>query len=76
MVLRGKVTTEKLKNIYDTINRIIENQNCYYRDEEIQNIKKDNKNIFLAKSQGKPSSFFIIQITIFTLFLYGCYTQY
>jgi hypothetical protein len=50
MVLRGQVTTEKLKNIYDTINRIVENQNCYYRDEEVEKIKKDNKNIFLAKN--------------------------
>lgn len=47
MVLRGKITTEKLTNIYDTINRIIKNKNCYYKDEEMEIIKKDEKNIFL-----------------------------
>ena len=50
MVIRGQMTTEKLTNIYDTINRIIANRNCYYEDDEIENIKKDNKNIFLAKN--------------------------
>ena len=47
MVLRGQVTTEKLTNLYDTINRIVENRNFYYEDYEIEKIKKDEKNIFL-----------------------------
>jgi hypothetical protein len=47
MVLRGEITTEKLTNIYDTINRIIKNKNCYYEDAEIENIKKDEKIILL-----------------------------
>ena len=47
MVLRGEVTKEKLTNIYDTINRIIKNKSCYYEDEEIENIKKDEKIILL-----------------------------
>lgn len=49
MVLRGEITKEKLTNIYDTINRIINNKNCYYGDEEVKNIKKDKKNIFLKQ---------------------------
>ena len=49
MVLRGEITTEKLTNIYDTINRIINNKNCYYEEEEVKNIKKDEKNIFLKQ---------------------------
>lgn len=49
MVLRGQVTTEKLTNIYDTINRIVANANCFYNDEEVEEIKKDVKNIFLKK---------------------------
>ena len=47
MVLRGQITTEKLINIYDTINRIIKNKNCYYEKEELEKIKKNKKNIFL-----------------------------
>ena len=47
MVLRGEITKEKLTNIYDTINRIIKNKNCYYAEDEVENIKKDEKNIFL-----------------------------
>lgn len=47
MVLRGEITKEKLTNIYDTINRIIKNKNCYYEDAEVENIKKNEKNIFI-----------------------------
>ena len=47
MVLRGEITKEKLTTIYDTINRIIKNKNCYYEDEEMEIIKKDEKNIFI-----------------------------
>ena len=50
MVLRGQVTTEKLINIYDTINRIIQNKNCYYKEEDIEELKNNDKTIFLTKS--------------------------
>ena len=50
MVLRGQVTTEKLTNIYDTINRIVKNKNCYYEEQEIENKKMNAENIFLSKS--------------------------
>lgn len=49
MVIRGNLTIEKLNYIYDTINRIVENEFCYYSDEEVENLKKDEKNIFLKK---------------------------
>ena len=49
MVVRGTVSTDKLQIMYNTINNIIQNQNCYYKDEEVKIIKKDEKNIFLKK---------------------------
>lgn len=49
MVIRGNLTIEKLNYIYDTINRIVENEFCYYSDEEIEDFKLDEKNIFLKK---------------------------
>ena len=50
MVVRGTVTIEKLNFIYDTINRIIDNEYCYYSDNEVENLKESEKNIFLVKS--------------------------
>ena len=50
MVLRGEITTEKLTNLYDTINRLVQNKNCFYEAEEIKKIKKDEKNIFLKNN--------------------------
>lgn len=40
---------DKLSYIYDTINRIVENDFCYYSDEEVEGLKEDEKNIFLKK---------------------------
>jgi hypothetical protein len=49
MVIRGNLTIEKLYYIYDTINRIVENDFCYYSDEETEKLREDEKNIFLKK---------------------------
>jgi hypothetical protein len=49
MVVRGNLTIEKLNYIYDTINRIVENDFCYYSDKEVKELKEDEKNIFLKK---------------------------
>lgn len=49
MVIRGKVTQEKLQHIYKTIQSIITNQECYYSDDELEELKKDKKNIFLEE---------------------------
>ena len=49
MVIRGKTNANKLKHIYNTIQRLIDNQECYYTEEEIENLKKDEKNIFLER---------------------------
>lgn len=47
MVIRGTPNASKLKHIYNTIQRLIDNQKCYYTKEEIEKLKKDEKNIFL-----------------------------
>jgi hypothetical protein len=49
MVIRGNLTIEKLNYIYDTINRIVENEFCYYSDEEVEELKENDKSIFLKK---------------------------
>lgn len=49
MIIRGTPTVGKLKHIYNTIQRLIDNQECYYTKEEIEKLKKDEKNIFLER---------------------------
>ncbi len=49
MVVRGNLTIEKLSYIYDTINRIVDNDFCYYSDKEVEELKEDEKVIFLKK---------------------------
>lgn len=46
MVIRGEITQEKLQHIYTTIQKIIKDKDCYYTQEEIENLKKDKNNIF------------------------------
>lgn len=49
MVVRGTLTIEKLNYIYDTINRIVDNDFCYYSKEELEKLKESGKNIFIKK---------------------------
>ena len=49
MVIRGKPTESKLRHIYNTIQKLIDNKECYYTEEEIENLKNDEKNIFLER---------------------------
>lgn len=51
MVVRGNLNIDKLNYMYDTINRIVLNQNCYYDKQELEELKKDEKNIFLKKQR-------------------------
>ena len=63
MIVRGNCDINKLNYMYDTINRIVTNQNCYYNESEVEKLKKDENNIFLKssnhKSQRESSSFFM-----------------
>ena len=51
MVIRGKPTASKLKHIYCTIQKLIDNKECYYTEEEIKDLKRDKKNIFLERGK-------------------------
>ncbi len=46
MIIRGTMDREKLEHIYTTIQKIIKDEKCYYSPEEIENLKKDKRNIF------------------------------
>lgn len=46
MVVRGKVTKQKLENIYNVIRNTVKNKDCYYTQEEINKLKEDSQNIF------------------------------
>lgn len=48
MVIRGTPNASKLKHIYNTIQRLIDNQECYYTKEEIKRLKEDKENKFLT----------------------------
>ena len=52
MVVRSQITKQKLDNIYNTIHNVIKNKECYYTTEEIEQLKRDSKNIFF-KGGGK-----------------------
>lgn len=47
MIIRSAPSQDTLKNIYETIKRLMPEQDVYYTDEEVKELKKDNKNIFL-----------------------------
>lgn len=49
MIVRGNINIEKLNLLYDTINRIVENDFCYYSDKEVEKLKENEKNIFIKK---------------------------
>jgi hypothetical protein len=49
VVVRGNLNIDKLNYIYDTINRIVDKDFCYYSDKEVEKLKEDEKNIFLKK---------------------------
>lgn len=49
MVIRGKPTKEKLENIYQTIHKLINNQECYYTPEQIKKLKLNEENVFLER---------------------------
>lgn len=46
MIVRKQPTQEVLEHIYKTIQKNISNQECYYTEEEIKELKKDKQNNF------------------------------
>ena len=51
MIIRGEVTKGKLEHIYKTIHNIIKDKDCYYTQEELKELKKNKKNIFIEKEK-------------------------
>ena len=47
MKIRGEVTRDKLQHIYNTIQEVIQNQQCYYTKEEIEKLKQNKTNVFI-----------------------------
>lgn len=47
MIIRGEVTRDKLQHIYNTIQEVIQNQQCYYTKEEIEKLKQNKANVFI-----------------------------
>lgn len=47
MIIRGEVTRDKLQHIYNTIQEVIQNQQCYYTKEEIEKLKQNKTNVFI-----------------------------
>ena len=48
MIIRNTPKVEVLEQIYNTIHKIIDNQECYYTPEQIEKLKEDKKNKFLT----------------------------
>lgn len=47
MIFRGEMNVNNLKIIYDTVNNMINNKDCFYDEEEIEKIKKDKEKILI-----------------------------
>jgi len=52
MVIRGEVDNQTLLNIYDTCNRIFDKSDCFYTEQELENLKQDKKNIFIGDKKN------------------------
>lgn len=59
MIIREEIITEeRLKHIYNTIQGIIKNQQCYYSQEEIEKLKKDKNNVFIGEKTNEEEIIF------------------
>ena len=51
MVIRKEPTKAVLANLYQVIRTIFEDEEFYYTKEQIEELKKNNSNIFLTESE-------------------------
>ncbi len=49
MIIRKKVDTNTLLNIYDTCNRVFDSKDCFYKEQELNKRMQDKKTIKLRK---------------------------
>ena len=48
MIIRRDATAETLRDIYEVMRRAIKDSDCYFTQEELQELKKNPKNIFIS----------------------------
>ena len=46
-VTRKQPTKEVLRHIYDVMNKNIKNPKCFYTAEQVKELKKDSRNVWL-----------------------------
>lgn len=49
MVIRGEATANTLTNLYDICNRIFNDDDCFYTNEEFEQERTKENNIFLKR---------------------------
>lgn len=49
MVIRGELQANTLTTLYDICNRLFDNDDCFYTEEEVEQEKTNEKNVFLKK---------------------------
>lgn len=49
MVIRGELQANTLIQLYDICNKLFKNDDCFYTNEEMEQEKTNEKNIFIKK---------------------------
>ena len=49
MVIRGEATANNIEHLFDVCNRIFKDDNCFYTNEELEQERTNEKNIFLTR---------------------------
>lgn len=47
MIVREETNYRALKSIYDVLNEIIDNNNCFYTQNEVKELKENTQNKFI-----------------------------
>lgn len=53
MVIRSKPKANTLEHIYDTCNRLFKGEDCFYTQEELEQERAKENNVFLSRSEEK-----------------------
>lgn len=52
MVIRSEAKVNVLEHIYEVCNRIFKDKDCFYTNEELEQKRKKENNIFLKRSKN------------------------
>lgn len=47
-VIRKQPTKENLIKLYDVLNEIFKDESCFYTSKQVEELKKDESNIFIS----------------------------